>query len=96
MDVREGAALDDGDVAKKLGELLVVADGELDVPWNDARFLVVTCGVAGELEHLSDEVLQHGGGVYRRAGADALRVFALLQVARKAPDWKLQACLLRA
>jgi len=96
VDVRKGAALDDSDVAEKLGELLVVADGELDVPWNDARLLVVASGVAGELKHLGDEVLKHRGGVHGCAGADALRVLPFLQVAREASHGKLQARFLGA
>ena len=40
MDVGERAAGRDGDLAEQLGELLVVADGELDVAWHDAALLV--------------------------------------------------------
>ena len=55
MDVREGAVLDNDNMSEEFGELLVVADGELDVLWDYARLLVVTCGVARKLEHLGDE-----------------------------------------
>ena len=41
MDVREHTALGDGDAAEQLVELLVVADGELQVPRDDAGLLVV-------------------------------------------------------
>ena len=40
MDVRQDAAAGDGDGAQELVELLVVADGELDVARDDARLLV--------------------------------------------------------
>ena len=39
MDVREHAAARDGHAAEELVELLVVADGELDVARDDARLL---------------------------------------------------------
>ena len=39
MDVRENAALRDGDAAEELVQLLIVADGELDVAWNDTGLL---------------------------------------------------------
>ena len=39
MDVREDAALRDGDAAEELVQLLIVADGELDVPRDDAGLL---------------------------------------------------------
>ena len=52
MDVRENTAGRDRDRAQELVELLVVADGELDVARHDARLLVVARGVARELEDL--------------------------------------------
>ena len=58
MDVRENTAGRDRDRAQELVELLVVADGELDVARHDARLLVVARGVAGELEDLGAEVLE--------------------------------------
>ena len=39
MDVRQDAAAGDGDGAQELVQLLVVADGELDVARDDARLL---------------------------------------------------------
>ena len=78
VDVREHTARRDGDAAEELVELLVVADGELDVPRDDAGLLVVAGGVAGELEDLSAEVLEDGREVDRGAGADAGGVAALL------------------
>ncbi|PNH08783.1 hypothetical protein TSOC_004632 [Tetrabaena socialis] len=42
-------------------ELLVVADGKLDVARHDAVLLVVAGSVAGQLQHLGSQVLEHGG-----------------------------------
>ena len=63
MDVGEDAAGGDGDSAEELVELLVVADGELEVAGSDAGLLVVAGGVAGELEDLGAEVLEDLGVV---------------------------------
>ena len=51
-------------------------DGELEVPGDDARLLVVPGGVPGELEDLRGEVLHHGGHVDGSAGAHPLGVVA--------------------
>lgn len=56
MDVWEHTTLGDGDAAHELVELFVVSDGELQVSWRDSRLLVVSCGVAGQLEDLGGEV----------------------------------------
>jgi hypothetical protein len=66
---------------RSLCELFVVADRELEVARHDARLLVVASRVAGKLEDLSAEVLEHGGEVDRGAGADARAVLAGFQVA---------------
>ena len=60
MDVWKDTTLGDGDTTEKLVELLVVADGELDVARDDAGLLVVAGSVAGKLEDLSGEVLKDG------------------------------------
>ena len=56
MDVGEDTSLRDGDSAEELVQLLVVADGELDVSRDDPAPLVVLGGVAGQLEELGGEV----------------------------------------
>ena len=57
------------------------------------RLLVVAAGVAGQLQHLGGQVLQHGGQVHRRAGTDAGGVLARLQVAGDAAHGELEARL---
>ena len=52
-------------------ELLVAADGELQVAWRDALDLEVLCGVSGELEDFGGEVFEDGGEVDGGFGADA-------------------------
>lgn len=93
MDVGENTSGCDGDAAHELVELLVVADGELDVPWDDARLLVVASSIACELEDLSGEVLEDGAEVDGGAGTNAGGELALLQEAGDTPDGELKSGL---
>ena len=90
VDVGEHPARRDGDAREQLGELLVVADGELDVARDHARLLVVARGVPGELKDLGGEVLQDRGEVHRGAGADAGGEFANLEVPRDSANRELK------
>ena len=60
MNVWQDTTLCNGDVSEKLVQLLVVADGELQMTGDDAGLLVVTRGVASQLEDLSSQVLKDG------------------------------------
>ena len=53
MNIGKYTALGDGDVTEKLIQLLVVADGELEMTGNDTGFLVITCGISSQFENLS-------------------------------------------
>ncbi|XP_054135704.1 uncharacterized protein LOC128939015 [Melozone crissalis] len=90
LDVGQHAALRDRHLAQQLVELLVVADGELQVAGDDARLLVVAGRVARQLQDLGRQVLQHGRQVHRRARAHALRVVALAQQPVHAAHGELQ------
>lgn len=65
VNVGEDTTLGDGDVTEQLVQLLVVTDGELQVTRDDTRLLVVTSGVASQLEDLSSQVLKDGSEVDR-------------------------------
>jgi hypothetical protein len=96
VDVGENTAGGDGDAAKKLVELLVVADSELNVAGDDTGLLVVTGSVAGKLENLSGEVLHDSSEVDGSTSANAGGVLADLQVAVHTTDRELKASLLGA
>lgn len=72
VDVGQDASLGDRHAGQQLAQLLVVADGQLDVAGNDTSLLVVTGGVASQLKDFSGQVLQHGGQVHGGASTDAL------------------------
>ena len=59
-DVISAKVLTRGDchAAQQLAELLIIAHRQLDVAGNDARLLVVTCGISGQLQDLRGQVLQ--------------------------------------
>jgi len=69
IDVGQDAAEGDGGADEGV-ELLVAADGELQVARGDALDLEVLGGVAGQLEHLGRQVLQHGCQVDGRLRPD--------------------------
>jgi hypothetical protein len=96
VDVRDDTARRNGDLAEQTVELLVVADGELDVARHDALALVVARRVAGQLENLGGQVLEHGRHVDGRAGADARSVATVAQVAVHTAHRELQAGARRA
>ena len=63
MNVGKDTTLGDGDVSEKSVQLLVIADGKLQVARNDTRLLVVTCGVACQLENFGGEVFENCGEI---------------------------------
>jgi len=79
VNVGEDTTLGDGDVAEKLVQLLIVADGELEVTGNDTGLLVVASGVASKLEDFGSQVLKDGSEVDGSAGTDTLSVVALAE-----------------
>ena len=93
MDVWEDTTGSDGDASEELVELLIVADGELDVARDDALLLVVAGCVTGELEDLSGEVLEDGGEVHWGTSTNAGGVAANAKVAVNATDWELESSL---
>ncbi|KAK0154520.1 Histone H2A [Merluccius polli] len=90
LDVGQHAALGDGHSAQELVELLVVADGQLQVAGDDAGLLVVAGGVPGQLQDLSGQVLQHRRQVHGSSGADALSVVTLAEESVDAAHGELE------
>jgi hypothetical protein len=77
VDVGQNTTLGDGDVSEKLVQLLVVADGELQVTGDDTGLLVVTSGVTSQLEDFGSQVLEDSSEVDGSTGTDTLSVVAL-------------------
>ena len=96
LDVGQYTTLGDGDAGQQLVQLLVVADGELQVTGDDPRLLVVAGGVSCQLENLSSQVLHDGGQVDGRTGSDTLGVVALAQMTVNTADGELKSGTRRA
>lgn len=63
VNVGENTTLGDGDVSEELVQLLIVADGELQVTGDDTGLLVVASGVTSQLEDFGSQVLKDGSEV---------------------------------
>lgn len=93
MNVGQNTTLGDGDVAEQLVQLLIVADGELQVTRNDTGLLVVACGVASQLKNLSCEVLKDGSEIDGSTSTDTLGVVALAEQTVDTADGECQTSL---
>jgi len=93
VNVGEDTTLGNGHTAEQLVQLLVVADGELNVAGDNAGLLVVSGGIAGKLKDLSSQVLKDSSKVHRGTGTDTGGVLALLQEAADTTDGELKAGL---
>ena len=91
MDVGENATVGNGGATHELGELIIVADSELDVTGHNTASLVVAGSVACELEDLSGEVLKHGSKVHGGTGADSLGVASSTELAGNSSDGELES-----
>ena len=91
VDVGQNSSGGDGHGGQELAQLLVIPDGELDVPWDDPGLLVVPGGVSGQLEDLSGEVLHDGGHVDGSAGSDTLSIVTLPQQTVDTSDGELKS-----
>ena len=69
MDVRDDAAPRDVGADERV-QLLVPADGELEVARRDPLEPEVLARVAGQLQHLRGQVLQDASPVHGRSGAN--------------------------
>ena len=79
MDVGDHTTASNGRLDQSV-ELFVTADSELQVTGSYSLHLEVFAGVAGELKHLSSEVLKDCSSVDGRSGADtAVRADSALQ-----------------
>ena len=93
MDVGQDTTLGDGDVSQQLVQLLIVADGELEMSGDDTGLLVVAGGVASQLENLGSKVLEDGSEVNGGTGTDTLGVVALAEQTVDTADGESQTSL---
>merc|ERR1711977_528971 len=93
MDVWQHTTTCDGDCGQELAQLLVISDGQLDVPWDDPGLLVIAGGISSQLEHLGGKVFQDCGQVDRCSCSNSGGVLSSLQVSCNTTDWELKSSL---
>merc|ERR1719427_192799 len=59
LDVGKNTTLGNGHTSQKLVQFFIIPDGQLKVPWNDTRLLVVPGSIPSQLKDLSCQVLHH-------------------------------------
>ena len=96
VNVGEDTTLGDCDVSEKFVQFLVVADGELEMTGDNTGLLVVTGGVASQLEDLSSEVLKDGSQVDWGTSTDTLSIVALSEETVDTPNWECETSLGRS
>lgn len=96
MNIWQNTTLCNGDVSKKLVQLLVVSNGELQMSWNDTGLLVVSCCVASQLKDFGSQVLENGSQVHRCTSTDSLSVVALSEKSVNSTDWESETSLRRS
>ena len=90
LDVRQDTSLSDGDTAEKLVQLLVVADGQLEVTRDDSRLLIVACSVACQFQDLGSQVFQHSSQVHGSASTHSLSIVSFPQQTVNTAHWELE------
>ena len=90
LDVGEHTTLGDGHAGEQFVQLLVVADGQLEMTGNDPGLLVVAGSVSCQLENLGGQVLHDGGQVHGGSGTDALAIVTLSEMTVDTSDGELK------
>lgn len=96
VNVGEDTTLGDCDVSEKLVQFLIIADGELKMTGDDTSLLVVSCGVASQLEDLGSQVLKDGSQVDWGTSTDTLSIVAFAEETVDTTDWECQTSLGRS
>jgi hypothetical protein len=93
VNVGQDTTLGDCDVTQELVQLLIVADGELEMAGNDTGFLVVTSGIASKFENFGSKILKDGCQVDWSTSTDTLSVVALAEQTVDTTDWECETGL---
>ena len=91
LDVGEDSTLGNGDSSQQLVQLLIIADGELEVTGDDPGLLVVTGSIASQLKNLSCEILHDGSHVNRCSSSHTLSIVSLAEQTMDTSDRELES-----
>jgi len=95
VNVRQDTTLGDSDVAKKLVQFLIIANGKLKMTRNDTSLLVITGSITSQLEDFGSKVLKNGSEIDRSAGTDTLSIVSLPQKTMNTTDGESETGLRR-
>ena len=90
LDVGQHTTLGDGHTRQKFVQLLVVADGQLEVTRDDSRLLIVACSVACQFQDLGSQVFQHSSQVHGSASTHSLSIVSFPQQTVNTAHWELE------
>ena len=93
MNVWQDTTLGDCDVTQKLIQLLIVADGELEMTRDDTGLLVVTSGVASKFEDFSCQVFEDGCKVHWGTSTNTLGIVSLSEKTMHTTDGECETGL---
>jgi hypothetical protein len=92
LNVGQDTSLSNGDTSEELVQLFIVTDGQLQVSWDDSCLLVVTGGIASQLEYFSSQVLHDGSEVHWGTSTDAFSIVAFAKKTVDATNRELKSC----
>merc|ERR1719237_1456964 len=92
LDVGQNTTLGNGHTSQQLVQFFVIPDSQLEVPWDDARLLVVPGGVTSQLQDLGSQVLHDSRHVDWSAGSNSLRIVAFPEQSVDPAHWELKTC----
>ena len=91
LDVWQYTTLSNGHTRQQFVQLLVVADGQLEMTWDNPGLLVVSGSVTGQLEYFSGQVFQHCSQVDWGSSTDSLGIVSFSQQTVDTSDWELES-----
>ena len=90
VDVWDNTGRCDGDVGKKLIELLIVPDGKHDVTRGDSGLLVVTSSISGKFENFDGQIFEDGSKEDWSTSTDTLSVTTFTEESVETTYWELE------
>ena len=91
LDVGQHTTLGDGDSTEQLVQLLIITDGQLEMPGDDPGLLVVTGSISCQLKDLSSQVLHDSSQVDRGSSSDPLSIVSLAEMTVDSAHWELKS-----
>merc|ERR1719209_1985995 len=89
LDVGQNTTLGNSNASQELVQFLIIPDGKLQMPWDDARLLVVPGSVASQLQDLCSHDCCH---VHWSTSSNPLSVVALPEQSMDPAHRKLKSC----